>query len=1213
MKLKDLQLKTYSFAKNYWPELTFLILGIVIMWVNRVPGTTLTGWDNHQSELDIWLNIKRSISGTWLEYQGLGINSGMAMSAELPKQLLTPIADIFMPDNLIRYAYFALMFILGPIGAYKFLRFSGLNRLASFVGGLFYMFNLHTLQIFLKPLEMFGAYYAALPWVAYLMCQVCEKPSRKNLLLLFLGSFFFSTAFITPTVFLIFSASLAILSTWYIREKKIKDYLKSSVRAWALFITANLYWLVPFLYFSYTSTGKVLESRISQVISPDFAYKVASQGTFENFVKMRNFFFISGDFEGAELVPMMSEWTRHLDRSSFNFIMYILFALIVIGIIYAIVKKQKFAIQFLILLLVTYFFWSNSYGPTGALYSYLVENSEIFTEIFRASYTKINVLIILCCAYGLGQAVAMMDKFFSSTTLLKKVHIINSSLLIVAIVAICLPFFRGELIAENVQQEIPQEYYQLAEYMKEKDADERILMLPIESYIGWRYYEWGYRGSGFLWYGIEQPIIDRAFDVWNPSNEDLYFELFQAFYTEDRDEVKKLLNRYNITHLLVDESIFLPGADESVLFKDHIYNVLEDDEFVSKFQQGSLTLYQFSALQTETDEFFYQSVSPQPIANHKIARFEAVKNDFQVNMNDGVYYPFANLQANTTERITVTESGLEILNDSDFATVNSGTLQLPPISANQLVITSQIVDSDTLRIKYEPPHVYINEERVDRYTSKEVDIPLHSEIQYIDLEGIGTFEREYFNEAHSFVSDQDFTITTYGSSIYSTNLYETFRNLDVENCWDGAENPQYSAETLEDSIVYSTKGTTACHFIKLDPLVEQKTLAVTKILWKTDTEDPFTLCFKSESMQECANKNTVVYGEGRTVEHYSVLEKENGEYFATLGLSPKDLRVEAESSLYRLETDLHSRISSSKITLNSFEQEESFIPVSLNRNDKVIVKLFYPPNIISQPFFERLGFNKLYEEDSDQDNSKLYNPVNNQITYKNSQAVVYDNALYSPVGQNRTYAVNTRFINVQGTIPKLFISDKSINLAETYINDLTLFRTFEANSLTFTLENRSFSEIDSSENILYGIDLYDIPYDFLTSIKLDATQHSKTSSQRVVEANQILPFLFGVTVDASETDTVLVRTSSYDPAWIAFTGSGDLLESTRINSWTSGWRIIPSSESTRITVLFIPQILQWEAYLLMIFTFTKLTYDWHIEQGDKSSKAKLRKKKVLER
>ncbi|MEJ2276721.1 MAG: hypothetical protein P8Y70_03075, partial [Candidatus Lokiarchaeota archaeon] len=73
----------------------------------------------------------------------------------------------------------------------------------------------------------------------------------------------------------------------------------------------------------------------------------------------------------------------------------------------------------------------------------------------------------------------------------------------------------AERLAENKN-------FELYEFFGKAPKQARVAFFPVQTFWGWNFYSWNYRGSGFLWYGIEQPILDRAFDVWSKHNEDYY-------------------------------------------------------------------------------------------------------------------------------------------------------------------------------------------------------------------------------------------------------------------------------------------------------------------------------------------------------------------------------------------------------------------------------------------------------------------------------------------------------------------------------------------------------------------------------------------------------------------------------------------------------------------------------------------------------------------
>ncbi len=95
-----------KWLSKFWPIFILVSLAGFVAWKNVVPGTYLTGWDNLHTEFDFKNNIiDRGINGVWQYYQGLGVPSGNAHVADLPRQLVLWVASWVIPQNLIRYGY----------------------------------------------------------------------------------------------------------------------------------------------------------------------------------------------------------------------------------------------------------------------------------------------------------------------------------------------------------------------------------------------------------------------------------------------------------------------------------------------------------------------------------------------------------------------------------------------------------------------------------------------------------------------------------------------------------------------------------------------------------------------------------------------------------------------------------------------------------------------------------------------------------------------------------------------------------------------------------------------------------------------------------------------------------------------------------------------------------------------------------------------------
>ena len=113
-------------------------------------------------------------------------------------------------------------------------------------------------------------------------------------------------------------------------------------------------------------------------------------------------------------------------------------------------------------------------------------------------------------------------------------------LAIIALLAYSLPSFQGNFLYKRTRLTIPKDYFQLFTFLSSQDTKSRILNLP-QGGQGWTPYNWGYSGSGFLWYGIEQPILDRAFDVWSNFNENYYWGARSQSFSHRYEDFELLL------------------------------------------------------------------------------------------------------------------------------------------------------------------------------------------------------------------------------------------------------------------------------------------------------------------------------------------------------------------------------------------------------------------------------------------------------------------------------------------------------------------------------------------------------------------------------------------------------------------------------------------------------------------------------------------------
>jgi len=225
----------------------------------------------------------------------------------------------------------------------------------------------------------------------------------------------------------------------------------------------------------------------------------------------------------------------------------------------------------------------------------------------------------------------------------KRLTIVPFAILLLSLFIFSYPVFKGNFIYPKMRVDIPQEYFGLIEFMKDQPKNARIANLPQGNYWGWIFYRWGARGSGFLWYGIEQPILDRAFDVWSLKNEQYYWELNYALQKQDLKSLEQVFEKYMVEYVLFDDNVFFPGEKEYAKFSLNTKALLKKSTRLKKIKTfGQIDLYQFDR---SSQPFVVQNL---PTANDfSFGHLDPIfRNDghYQVEKEaPQIYYPFANL------------------------------------------------------------------------------------------------------------------------------------------------------------------------------------------------------------------------------------------------------------------------------------------------------------------------------------------------------------------------------------------------------------------------------------------------------------------------------------------------------------------------------------------------------------------------------------------
>lgn len=582
------------------------ILGIIALWVfiliqNYTPGTFLTGWDNLHPEFDFALNIKRSLFGVWQEYQGLGLLGGMGHIAALPRELILWTISLVLPTSFLRYAWTFLMLLAGPLGAYGLAwhligKISNKTKhektvlIGATAAGLFYLFNLNTVQTFIAPYEAFVTHYGILPWLLLSAVRYLDTPNRRTLLLYGLISVLGMTQAYVPTLFLVYLITLIPITIVAFLHMPMKKSLRTIGILAGTTTCINAMWALPFVYFTLTNSNVVVNSKINQMATEEIFLKNKKYGTLLDTLRLKNFWFDTIDVNPATNtnVRILNGWQNFSGNFYYQMTSFILMALVIGGLIISL--KQKKLRVWSVVGTIAFTMVAVDTIPSSTIVSYLHDHVPLLHQFFRFPFTKWGTTLSLVYSILFGLMISTLIQWQMNKYPHAK-RVPTFFILILLPVLTHILILTQPLLSPLMEHKIQKEYTDLFATMKKKTLG-RIAYLPIQSFWDWKYFRWGYIGSGFLWYGVNEPVLDQAFNSWNKYNENYYWELSRAIYSKDSIAVASVFLKYDIKYILLDENIVNPDNNRS-LYTEEIKTMLVDIPSFRKSQHlGKLTLYE---------------------------------------------------------------------------------------------------------------------------------------------------------------------------------------------------------------------------------------------------------------------------------------------------------------------------------------------------------------------------------------------------------------------------------------------------------------------------------------------------------------------------------------------------------------------------------------------------------------------------------------------
>jgi len=1198
---------------NYAPILLGFLAFIVALR-NYDIGTFLTGWDTLHPEFNFSIYWPRLLDSVWQSHQGLGAVGSQAHASEIPRILILEFLSLFLTLSQLRYAFAFIMLVAGPLGIYVFLNSIILKhltiaqaRVGAFAGGLLYLLNLGTMQHFYVPLEMFLTHYGLIGWVFYYACRFFEDGQRRHLLLFLLMSLLIAPQAHTPTLFyaylINFGAFFGVLVVKafitdlynkiryrYKLEKPLATYGKTLQRYVILLVftmMVNAFWFLPHVYFVLNHSSSINQSKIHHLFSEEAFLQNKEFGKIEDVALLKNFLFNWGEHVGNnQFGELLNEWKVHLSRPYVTEIGYGIFGIVLLGILVALITRNRYAGPLLAVFVLSSFFIFNVNPPLGFLFRFLQDTFPIFKEAFRFPFTKFSILLMF--TYGvyfgifIGYLGWVIDKLLKRNFLVYTLYLYMYSIVSFSLLWYMLPAINGSMISPSMRVNIPSRYFEMFSFLEQQNEYGRVADLPIESFWGWVYHNWdtqnkpGYQGAGFLWFGIKQPLLDREFDRWNLINEQYYQEMSLAVYSENLNMFESVLEKFKIRWVLVDESVISPGSSAQLMFYPQIKQLLDGSEKITMakdFGQG-LKLYKYNPsrdfrLLEKLDSFYYSDDSlfkeyTDPIyssygdyVNYSSKNYpylgitnydESISKKFIASDTENTYF---------TNRLTFAE--LKATDIDDYVQYYVYLKRDDP-SGNSYTMKFEDVPGFIRSTRFEYP----------------IEVPLEGNVIFklgsnLLPANLSNISNEYTQIGLANINPGvplNFNILRPREEI--ANQIDIMSRL--EKCSDIGTQSSYLIAKVPGGFKIGARDLDACVTMNLWDLVDKERFSESTIMLTVETEsfgsEP-NLCILDTKSGLCVNQPLT---DGIT---YGLLDKLSedaaSEYF--LRFSSRAVLKDVESTvayknlkIYSFDSLLDTNLDLSPLTQL---EGEFFGRLTLKKD------LDFSGNVTDLNYNPRICNTGL----RDFGKSSVTITPNVNIRYESRGDSLCDSFPFPFARHDTGYILEVKARNLEGIPLRICLTNEYSKRCDIYVSlgSAEGFQTHyflvppmgKGSGYTVNISNLIFGSGVSINELEY-LSLTPFPYEFIRNVH---TEVPKNTNERLLVYNQ-----------------------AFEPGWIALCGM-KLCDAKHVmvNNWSNGWIFSGEFSLEEVRVVFLPQGLEYIGFVLFILSFTLTKF---IKKGD---------------
>jgi len=1219
--------------KAHWPIFGLLIISIALCIANYTPGTFLSGWDTLHPEFNFGLSFERTIFGVFRVEQGLGAIAGHSDMADLPRIIFLYISHFFVPISFLRYFYIFLNLIIGPIGMYFLLYKHFLKqKTASFLGALFYLLNLGTLQIFNVPFEMFTTLFAFLPLMFYYALSYLEgnKDRTRNLFLFAIISILNSPSAYAATLwYVFFLCFFTYFLVHFFVDRKDKHSLRHFLILMSTLIVTNLYWIMPNIYFILTHGAEVAHANINRLFSDQAFLKNKEFGNLKDLLLLKSFYFDWSVYGGnGKFIDLLSPWIAHLKDVKVLAAGYLLAVATITGAIFTVKTLKKKSLPIFSMLIISLFFLINDNFPTSLIYKFFQNHVPFFKEALRFPDDKIfNIYVFIGSIFFGFFALFAINQIKKIAPKIKNSELGFALVFVLLIFYYMLPAFSGNFINSFMRINIPNDYFNLFSYLKSQPDTIRVSNLPIQSPWGWVYYNWytdkpSYQGAGFLYFGIKQPLLDRDFDRWSPYNESYYREMSYAIYSGNATLLKDVINKYKIGIIFIDKSVTDPQNQKGILYFDEAKKLISESGLIkSEKDFGKIELFRLNVDSPTLEDSLNTNVNVNPKTNttYEDFAYSTYGNYITTSVNSftEAYYPFRDLIDNQSK---LHQDLLKI--DSEKITLIPSS-KISNFSSSSLYEKINIIPSDLLAQKSEKSldlSIYPNTPVFDQTqstSSLKVSIPTTGRKNI----SVSINRNELFN-FDSFPLNTPLSVGKITLNNNEDNIISAFDTSSLTPIKGGflAVNPIFSSCGSESppTTGFNGNGVKITGIGDICITIPYKFLASSAKTSLGSIYNEFRFNLDSNaSVSSCLidlkNLNCVSYNDAKRSGNQILLQS----VISTSEINSEALRI---------------FIKPQNKTKNIFNLQNANLFYASSFSDAILSKQDIAKIFISKPniSFDKIYLSKNVIYDPGFDITKITNFKNNcptnlsdvkkeivnddgkkSIKYLSNIGSYCDNFSYPNLPHNQGYLIAISSKNIEGLPITLCLSNNKDQRCDIY-SDLSSFKSFDKDvfllppmndngvGYNINFENMGINK-SPSENLISGIEIIPIPYDFLLNVNSKSLANNSFNG-KLIDAKAINPLSFIYTTDGKST--VLSLYYSFDQGFKAYSIScsgsvecfikanlapfyaKEIKDHVLINDWANGW----ITNEKQVAIIFLPEYLEYLGFLAIAATFILIIF-----------------------